>query len=176
LEGSKISLANRAIGADRFLSVGLLLALALLAAGLYLPIVETRRLIFFTNAFSIIDAIQSLYLNGEYAIAAIIIGFSIIFPIAKIFVSFVLWSRNDYNENRLLAGLKWLEVLSKWSFVDVMVVAVAIVVTKSTGLANATVLVGLYLYAASAVVSSFCVMRLRKSANKAIKNTAEYIL
>jgi paraquat-inducible protein A len=167
LERSKISLADKATGVDRFLSCGLFLALVLLAAGLYLPIVETQRLMFFTNAFSIIDAIHSLYLEGEYVIAAIIIGFSIIFPIGKIVVSFALWSRHDYNDQRVLTGLKWVEVLSKWSFADVMIVAVAVVVAKSTGLASAKILLGLYIYGASAVVSSLCVIRLRKSANNA---------
>ena len=164
----KISLADKAAGPDRFLSLGLFLALVLLAAGLFLPIVETQRLVFFTNEFSIVDAIHSLILEGEFAIAAVIVGFSIIFPLAKIMVSFILWSRHDYKDHRVLAGLKWVEVLSKWSFADVLVVAVAVVVAKSTGLASAQILFGLYVYAASAVVSSLCVVRLKKAATHAV--------
>lgn len=165
---SSLSLADRATGADRFLSLGLFLSLILLVAGLVLPIVKTQRLIFFTNKFSIIDAITSLLLEGEYAIAAIIIGFSIVFPVGKIIFSFILWSRYGYDDQRLLAGLKWVEALSKWSFADVMVVAVAVVVAKSTGLASAKILVGLYLYGTSAIISSLCVIRLKKMANDAV--------
>lgn len=168
MANTNISLADKATGLDRFLSLWLFLALVLLAAGLFLPIVETQRLVFFTNNFSIVDAIHSLYLEGEYAIAAIIIGFSIIFPVGKIMVSFVLWSRHDYDDHRVLAGLKWVEILSKWSFADVMVVAVAVVVAKSTGMASAKILLGLYLYGASAIVSSLCVVRLKKAANDAL--------
>ncbi|MGY8999729.1 MAG: paraquat-inducible protein A [Rhodospirillales bacterium] len=124
MERSKISLADRATGADRFLSAGLFTALVLLAAGLFLPIVEPQRLIFFTNAFLIIDAIHSLYLEGEYAIAAVIIGFSIIFSVGKIVVSFIFWSRHDYSDQRVLVGLKWIEFLSKWSSQKVLVLRV----------------------------------------------------
>ena len=124
MERSKISLADRETGADRFLSAGLFTALVLLAAGLFLPIVETQRLMFFTNAFSIIDAIHSLYLESEYAIAAVIIGFSIIFSVGKIVVSFIFWSRHDYSDQRVLAGLKWIEYLSKWSSQKVLVLRV----------------------------------------------------
>ena len=171
MERAKISLADKATGPDRFLSLGLFVALVLLAAGLFLPIVKTQRLIFFTNEFSIVDAIHSLVLEGEYAIAAIIVGFSIVFPLAKIMVSFILWSRHDYEDHRVIAGLKWIEVLSKWSFADVLVVAVAVVVAKSTGMASAQILLGLYVYAASAVVSSLCVVRLKLAANAAVSNS-----
>jgi len=54
LERSKISLADRATGADRFLSAGLFTALVLLAAGLSLPIAETQRLMFLPKHFQLL--------------------------------------------------------------------------------------------------------------------------
>ena len=83
-------------------------------------------------------------------------------------VSFVLWSLHNYEDHRVLAGLKWVEILSKWSFADVLVVAVAVLVAKSTDMASAQILIGLCVYAASVVVSSLYVGGLRKAANEAV--------
>ncbi|MGY9014365.1 MAG: hypothetical protein ACKVG9_03575 [Rhodospirillales bacterium] len=56
--------------------------------------------------------------------AAFIVGFSIIFSVGKIVVSFIFWSRHDYSDQRVLAGLKWIEFLSKWSSQEVLVLRV----------------------------------------------------
>jgi len=58
------------------------------------------------------------------------------------------------------------DVLGKWSFTDVMVVAILIVVAKSTGLAEAEAMPGLYFFSASVVLTAAAVWRLRGVARR----------
>lgn len=81
---------------------------------------------------SIAGVIGELWRNGSRVLSAIILSFSIVFPVAKILVMWAgainMWvgERSDHL-NRAL----WLsDKLGKWSLLDVLVIAVAVVTLK----------------------------------------------
>lgn len=125
-----------------------LVAAAWFAAGISLPIMHFERLYFLSKTPSLLDLIGELWAEGEVALALLVALFSIIFPAAKIAVLFTL----EIGAISLKGWLgRVLPHLSKWSMVDVMLVAIAIFAAKSSGLASVSVLPGLWFYAASAI-------------------------
>lgn len=120
-----------------------------LALGLTLPIIRMDRLYVFTETPSIIDLITGLWSDGEWLLSLLIALFSVIFPVLKLVL---LLAREAVPE--MSAGWlgRTLPHLSKWSMIDVMLVALAIFAAKSNGLAAAVAQPGLWFYAASAVI------------------------
>lgn len=121
-----------------------------LAAGISLPIMQFDRLYFFSDRPSILALVSGLWRDGEWMLAILICAFSIAFPLLKTgILCFQEFS------GRLQTGFldRALPHLSKWSMVDVMLVAIAIFAAKTSGLASVTVLPGLWLYAVSALLT-----------------------
>ncbi len=131
----------------------LLLAVALLALGLKLPIVSVEKFYFFGNTVSLLSAISQLWQGQERSLAILLGGFSVVFPIIKLLLLFLVWNLEDSNSNRHRRHLKWLATYSKWSMLDVFVVALLVVTVKLGALAQAQVEFGLYAFAASVILS-----------------------
>ncbi|MCY1667972.1 paraquat-inducible protein A [Rhizobium sp. SL86] len=127
----------------------ILLAGFCLVLGLTLPILRMDRLYVFTQTPSIIDLIGGLWSEGEWMLAVLIALFSVIFPVLKLVVLIVRESGRMLSAGMLGRALPH---LSKWSMIDVMLVAIAIFAAKSSGLAAAVAQPGLWFYAASAVI------------------------
>jgi paraquat-inducible protein A len=128
----------------------LILAAAIsLMLGLTLPIMRLDRLYVFSEEPSIFGLLGGLWSAGEWPLALLIGLFSVVFPIAKL--GLIAWRETG----RPLPGGRLgraLPHLSKWSMIDVMLVAIAIFAAKSSGLASAMVQPGLWFYAASALI------------------------
>jgi paraquat-inducible protein A len=130
----------------------LLLAIAALclALGLFLPIIRFERLYFFSEAPSLVQLVGALWREGDVALAVIIGLFSIGFPIAKL-VGLAL--QRPAGEERHGLFRRVMPHLSRWSMMDVMLVAIVIFAAKSSGLAEAVTQPGLWFYAASAIIA-----------------------
>lgn len=128
----------------------LLLAAIFLALGLILPIIRLERLYFFTETPSLVELVASLFQTGDTGLALLVGLFSIIFPIFKLAgLAIQLSGRVDE------AGLfrRAMPHLSKWSMMDVMLVAIVVFAAKTSGLAVAVSQPGLWFYAASTVIA-----------------------
>ncbi len=131
-------------------------ALLLLAAavcyglGIVLPIVELKRLYVFTEKPSLVDITWGLYQSGDWLVAAAIGLFSIVFPLIKLAGVFVtaMGGRARRRESRWQSIAS---VLSKWSMMDVLLVAIFIFAAKTSGLAQAVSQPGIWFYAISAI-------------------------
>ncbi|MEE2997233.1 MAG: paraquat-inducible protein A, partial [Pseudomonadota bacterium] len=67
-------------------------------------------------------------------------------------------------------SLKWisrLDFLSRWSCADVLLVAMAVVVAKASGIADATMEIGLWFFAATIPLTALAIHRVKKAAKKA---------
>jgi paraquat-inducible protein A len=129
----------------------MILSLFLFLAGLYLPIITVRKL-WAHNVFSVLSGIISLWEEKYYILAIIVFVFSVIFPLFKLISLFVLWFvRLTENKRKRLLG--YLEVLGKWSMLDVFVVAIIIVTIKLGVLASAKAEKGIYCFAASIILA-----------------------
>lgn len=114
------------------------------ALGLTLPLLSMERLYVFQDTPSLLQVIWGLYTEGEQAIALLVFLFSVLLPASKILALGVC----AYH-GRTRGWLRLLSSLSKWSMMDVMLVALVIFAAKTTGLASAQVLPGLWFYAAA---------------------------
>lgn len=136
----------------------LVLSAFCLALGLVLPLVRFEKLYVFKETPSLIDLVLSLWTGGNAGLAALVALFSIVFPAVKLVGIAVEATARD-GEGALLRRL--LPLLSKWSMMDVMLVALVIVAAKTSGMATAFTQPGLWFYAASAVLAGLLQMRLR---------------
>jgi len=125
----------------------IVLSALLLIAGYYFPILTIRKL-WEKNTFSIMSGILSLWQDKEQILAIIIFTFSVIFPIAKLLSLCAIWfiRLTAPQRERLLY---YMEILGKWSMLDVFVAALLIVSIKLGVLASADIEIGIYFFAAS---------------------------
>jgi paraquat-inducible protein A len=131
----------------------LLLACALLALGLKLPLVSVEKFWFFGNTVSLLSAISQLWQGGEKSLALLIGAFSLLFPMIKLLLLFYIWNLEDAHSQGHRKHLNWLNTYSKWSMLDVFVVALLVVTLKLGMLAQAQVEFGLYAFAASVILT-----------------------
>lgn len=130
----------------------LLLALAtiFLALGLFLPIIRFERLYFFTETPSLLELVAALFREGDVALSMVVGLFSIVFPIGKLVGLTVQLSGRAAEAGFFRRAMPH---LSKWSMMDVMLVAIVVFAAKSSGLAVAVSQPGLWFYAASAIIA-----------------------
>ena len=133
----------------------LLLAAGLLALGLKLPLVSVEKFYFFDNTVSLLSAISQLWKGEEKSLAILLGGFSLVFPVIKLLLLFFIWNFEDSGSNFHQRHIKWLATYSKWSMLDVFVVALLVVTVKLGALAQAQVEYGLYAFAASVILTMF---------------------
>jgi|SRR3989338_2612226 len=126
-------------------------AAILLAKGLTLPVLTVQK-IWEKNTFSIISGIENLYEEKHYFLVFVIFFFSVVFPIGKLLALLVLWLARLKTESQQRI-LYWLEVLGRWSMLDVFVVAVLVVSVKLGVLAKAEPRIGIYIFGCSIVFS-----------------------
>ncbi len=108
----------------------------LLALGLTLPLIRFEKLYFFDETPSLVGIVASLWNGGDVALAIIVALVSIVLPILKIV---------GLAAEGMAAGVKSgsafyrhvIPHLSKWSMMDVLLVAIVIAAAKTTGLADA---------------------------------------
>ena len=124
----------------------------LFAFGIMLPLLTFEKLYFFTENPSLLGIIASLYDNGDYPLAALVALFSILFPAVKMVAIAAEALATSESGSSWLARL--VPFLSKWSMMDVMLVAIVIAAAKTSGLADAFTEAGLWCYAGSALAIS----------------------
>ncbi|MBI2884766.1 MAG: paraquat-inducible protein A [Candidatus Omnitrophica bacterium] len=140
--------------------VALLLSTLLLLLGLSLPLMDAQTGILWTrwkSSYSVWAGVVALWHSGEYALAAVVFFFSIAFPLAKLLALAVLWLVR-LGEHQRETILRWLELLGKWSMLDVFAVAILIVLVKLGPLANIQPRVGVYYFTAAIVASMLTTM------------------
>ncbi len=166
------SLSSAAKGFDRYLGIVLAIAAALLVAGWLLPVMSLRTLYIFYDEISILTGAFRLHRDGEYLLFFLVAVFTVIFPAAKLILTYLLWSRLTVRDPRLLPALGRVETLGKWSMLDVFVVAILVVVIKLSLVTTVEVHAGLYVFAAAVLISMLAVKRIVALARRAATNQA----
>lgn len=103
----------------------------------------------------VIGSIIKLYESGDVIVAAVILLFSVIVPVSKVFSLLFV---SVFMESKFAYGvIRFFKMIGKWSMVDVFVVAVFLVyLTANKGdISRAEVEVGLYFFLAYVIVSMF---------------------
>lgn len=136
----------------------ILLSSVCLAAGLLTPMLETQRLIFFSQAHSLIDVTRALLENENYLLGLVILIFSILFPIAK--AIYLAAINAGWAHGR--SALVWADRLGKWSMLDVLIVGLIVFALSGDRAIRITEQPGLYFFTAAIfglMISSGLIMR-----------------
>ena len=142
-----------------YLLLLLLIAAIFLIVGLVAPIITFKKFILIQNTFSIISGTWSLLKEGHLFLFFIITVFSIILPIFKIiFLANLVYSSATTNA-KTTKTLDLVHRFGRWSMLDVFVVAVLVVTVKLGAIADVEKHIGLYFYAASAILLMFITSR-----------------
>jgi hypothetical protein len=112
----------------------------------------------------LLEIIGELFSAGEVPLGVLVLLFSVLFPLSKVVMS-VACSLSDRARRALLRPLQW---TSKWSMTDVFVVALVIVFLKAERVHfRFHAELGVYAFAAGALLSSLAVALLERDAPRA---------
>ncbi len=129
------------------------------ALGITLPLIEVERLFLFTDRPSLIEIVRGLWSGGDRLLVAAIALFSITLPALKLVSVQYLYLSRPGEADRIPALLG---TVSKWSMLDVLLVALVIFAAKSSGLATAFTLPGLWFFAASVALTAIASVLIAK--------------
>jgi paraquat-inducible protein A len=136
----------------------ILLSSVCLAAGLLSPMLETRRLVFFSDAHSLIDVTRALLENENYLLGLVILIFSILFPIGK--AIYLAGVNAGWAHGR--TALVWVDRLGKWSMLDVVIAGLIVFALSGDQAIRITEQPGLYFFTGAIfglMISSGLIMR-----------------
>jgi paraquat-inducible protein A len=137
----------------RSVVVGALLGLSLVlnVVSLCLPFVVVDAAGMDPVVYGLFGSVQMLLDAGMIVLAVLVVGFSIVFPFAKLAVIGWVWwhGASTASQRRALARV---ETLGKWSLFDVFLVAIMVAVTNDQWLISSTSLPGLTCFLAAIVV------------------------
>ena len=136
------------------LSLVLVLSLVLLIIGIFSPTMTLRKLIVVKHTMSIAAGLVTLWKNEQYGLFVLIGVFSIVFPIVKNLLLLYIVLIADWTRTSVYKTINWLERLGRWSMLDVFVVALLIIVVKLRFMAQVEVHSGVYLFAASVLLTN----------------------
>ncbi|MCB1585629.1 MAG: paraquat-inducible protein A [Xanthomonadales bacterium] len=141
------------------------LSITSLVVGWFSPILEITayqdipvlgNTIFQYESKSIVSALYKIMDKGQYAIAGIILLFTVVTPIIKTILLLILSFQKKLH---LSAGkVKFLTHIGKWSMLDVFVVAVVVTYfsTKTNGQTDANLQIGIYYFSVYVILSMIC--------------------
>ena len=131
----------------------LLLSLVLFLAGLFRPFTRITKLWLFDNDVSVYQGLITLFQEQEIFLFGILLIFTVIFPFVKLTALLALWMTPGLKAQTMARVHSFVANLSKWSMLDVFVVAVLVVLIRSGGIARIKAQDGLLLFCASVVLT-----------------------
>jgi paraquat-inducible protein A len=135
------------------LSFLIIVATVFFALGIILPVIRFTTIYVWTNEHSIATIIWALFDNQEYFLTVVLFLFSILFPFLKLLYLLTLVTSPDIPPEFRKRSISTMEWLGRYSMTDVMVLALMIFYVNSSGYTEATVLPGVYFFAASAIIT-----------------------
>jgi paraquat-inducible protein A len=135
------------------LSFLIILATVFFALGIILPTIRFTTVYVWTNQHSILTIMYALFETDEIFLCAVLFAVSIFFPFMKLFYLLTLITSHDIEPEFRRKSIATMEWLGRYSMTDVMVLALMIFYVNSSGYTEATVLPGVYFFAASALIT-----------------------
>ena len=141
----------------------LLAAAPMLVAGLTMPAISVSRLVFFEQQYSLMQAILAYWSQGQWALFILVLVFSVLIPASKVLIGLWVWVAGQNRPQLVRRMLRVLAAISKWSMLDVFIVALTVLVVDGRILDSADVHVGIILFAAAAIASTLATQRLNRT-------------
>jgi len=134
-------------------SLLLITATVFFVLGVMLPAIRFTTVYVWSNQHSVATIIWALYTKEEFLLCFVIFMVSIFFPFMKLFYLLTLVTSPHLPRefrDKSIAAMEW---LGRYSMTDVMVLALMIFYINASGYSEATVLPGIYFFAASALMT-----------------------
>ena len=155
---------------DKAMGWATLACFVLWGFGISLPLMTVTKVWYFNDTYSVTTFIIVLWDNNEFLLFALFIIFGIGFPLFKLDQLYRVWRCYDISGEKISKAFKRIDLVSKWSMGDVFVVAVTLVVLKTSGvMASASIEPGLYFFAGSALGSMAVSFYLKKGIERALE-------
>jgi paraquat-inducible protein A len=151
--------AATAMGRDQLIGPMLILSLVLLTAGLALPALSVGTFLF-RRDYSILQGIWAFWKAGNYFLFVIVGLFSVVLPTVKTLLSTYVWFAVPRANARAAKLVGMLAALSKWSMLDVFIIAITVLVMEGSLLSSADIHVGLVAFAAAVLLSTIGLKRM----------------
>ncbi len=154
-------------GAGQANTALLVLTSCLLPLGLLLPALRTTQFGLWSGEHSILGFGWALLQDGEWLLAAVVLGFSVVFPGFKLIW---MWRLQFSRAPGIGAGdLRFLEMLGKWSMADVLVLALVIFSVRDSFVFAASTLPGVYVFATATVLAMLASGRIARQLGTRIR-------
>lgn len=153
----------------------IILATVFFALGVMLPAIRFTTIFVWTNQHSIATIIWALYTNQEYFLCFVIFVFSILFPFMKLFYLLTLVTSPDMPSEFREKSISAMEWLGRYSMTDVMVLALMIFYVNASGYTEASVLPGVYFFAASTIMTMLAYGWANQVTPKALASQARHV-
>lgn len=160
MDDEDIIIARQYPAKARQLRVLIAVAAILLGIGLVAPIITLEKFVLIENTFSVVSGVLELLKEGQWFLFFVISCFSIVLPVLKLSVLYLLLGHRVATKARLHQYLHWMHLYGKWSMLDVFVVAILVVAVKLGAIANVEMRYGLYAFAASVLITMFITARI----------------
>lgn len=153
-----------------FIGLEIVTSAILLGLAWLSPIMSVKTWIFFYEEVTIMEAATRLYRDGFLFLALLVFVFAVVFPALKLLVLGRAWylAAGSLGGANIDGVLKVFDHMGKWSMLDVFIVAVIVVSTQSSMVADAQLHPGLYLFAASILISMSAMFDLRSYRKKGV--------
>lgn len=135
-------------------------SMVLFSLGITLPMFTLQKFFVVKDTFSLLGGVFQLWTLNEYFLVAIIVGFSILTPIIKFVLSWLVLSIDEFDPKKRLFAIRKLSAICKWSMADVFIIAIMAATIKLGGLATVKVHIGLWFFAGYVMLSMVLTYRL----------------
>ncbi len=134
------------------------IALVLLCIGIFSPFMKMKvPLMGVDNTYSLVGGICEFFKSGNYLFGIILLAFSVLFPIFKLLLLLIITNRNIPMSKTIRIKIHHLvELLAKYSMLDVFVIAIIIVIFKVANMvsvASVAGAIGIYIFCAAIFLS-----------------------
>jgi paraquat-inducible protein A len=145
-----------------FLLTAFIATCLLFGLGLVLPMMTLTKFFVLENTVSVISSVITLLTSGSWVLFIAIFGFSIVIPLLKLRLIYVLIKAKGRIDATTRRWLKLMHDYGRWGMLDVFVVAVVLVAVKLGALATVEVHLGLYCFGASVLAMMVLTHRLSR--------------
>lgn len=165
MQGMQVSVSRR-----RWINGALLLTAALLITGFLAPLFSFKQFFIFEHQVSLLSALRELLAEGYLLLFIVIFLFSVCLPIAKLALLGLVCNHDFRDEFRFKRIVHMMDLVGKWSMLDVFVVAVILVAIKLKPVASVEVNIGLYCFTAAILLMMYITHRVHLQIRQASSN------
>lgn len=119
---------------------------------LFIPFIEVTMVFKGTTPYNLLRTVNLLWETKLYILAIVVVFFSVLFPFVKLILLFVSTLKTELTKlDKKILSL--LEVLAKWSTIDVFIVCFILALSNNQIFINAVPKIGIYLFLLAIIIS-----------------------